>query len=71
MENRTNVENGGCDDGSKIAICPLCSRPLIPIGDMVARPKNPAKLACRRCRRTFWRAECPKVDPWTMERGGR
>lgn len=53
------------DDPRKTALCPLCLRPVVPVGEMVKSPKNPAKLACRRCRRTFWRAECVK-----SERGG-
>ena len=69
MENRTIVENTVDNDGSKIALCPLCHRPVVPVGEMVPSPKNPGKLACRRCRRTFWRAECVKVDAWPP-RGG-
>ena len=62
MENLTDVENHVENDGAKIALCPLCRRPVVPIGEMVKKPKHPAKLACIRCRRTWWRAECVKVD---------
>ena len=33
--------------------CPECGRPLAPIGEAVANPKDPTRLYCGHCRRAF------------------
>lgn len=39
---------------TKLAVkCPHCGRNLEPIGDVVAKPKNPDKVCCKACRKVW------------------
>lgn len=35
------------------ARCPECGHALVPIGEVVERPKDPSKLFCEKCRKSF------------------
>ncbi|ACV22604.1 Uncharacterised protein [Slackia heliotrinireducens] len=44
-----DVQKGGGDAPR----CPCCGAPLLPVSKVVDSPKDPTKLACKACRRTF------------------